>query len=61
MIELEFGEVGFCGGKKLENQEKNSCGKVRTNQNLKPTLSKSTSLILCFSKFSAPTIAFLAF
>lgn len=35
-VELEFINIGFQGGGKLENQEKNCCRKARTHNKLNP-------------------------
>ena len=34
LVELEFGDVGLCGGGNLDNPEKNT---PRTNKNTQPT------------------------
>ena len=36
LTELEFGDAGFCTGKKTGDLEKNPCSKVRTNHKLNP-------------------------
>ena len=43
LIKLEFGDVGFCGGRKKQriNWEKNPWGKVRTNNELAPHMALS--------------------
>ena len=36
LVESEFEDAGFCGGRKPDNREKNSRSKTRTNNNLSP-------------------------
>ena len=36
LVKLEFGDVGFCGGGKSENPEKNPRNKARTENKLNP-------------------------